>query len=149
MDYFDYEVVCQIRGSLSNYDEASDCISKYVGCIYHDREPDLRPKKIGKIRLYRLNAKLATDHGLSLLHACDDESEGLLDYYKAFFRYPSNELKSLIQKQFDVGSPDVLILDACILAPKYRGLGLGLLACAGVWTCWPAVAALSPAFLVR
>ena len=63
------------------------------------------------------------------------------------FCHPSNELKSSLQEQVDAFSPDVLILDAYVLAPKYRGFGLGrlvlrrcidLLACGcGLGPCLP------------
>jgi len=128
MDLFDFNVTCQVDGSLSKYIDPTDCISEYLVDIRYCRENSLKPAKIGMVHLLRVNANLANEHGFSLFDACDGHSQGLMEYHNALFKHRSNELKTAIVERFEAYSGEILILNLCAIDPRYRGHGLGLLA---------------------
>lgn len=128
MDLWLFDVVCRLQNPLYEYGDPSDCITEIAGIIRCSPDGGETIRKAGKLRLFRLNAEVASDHGISIRDACDSHSEGLLNYAKVLYQGRSNVLKQRLQEQFDAISSDVLVLDSCVLASKYRGQGIGLLA---------------------
>jgi hypothetical protein len=69
-----FNIVLQTGASLHTSNEPSDFISDYVGTIPYERDSDGKVFKVGKVRAYRINAALASEHGQSLFEVCEDHS---------------------------------------------------------------------------
>jgi hypothetical protein len=123
-----FDIVLQTGGSLHPGGEPDDYIADYTGLIRCTRDRDGRVFKVGKVKAYRIHAGLAADHGESLFDACDCHSQQMHDLYAALFDPKQEDLKEAVRDQFDGVEADVLVLDYVLLAPRWRGLKLGLLA---------------------
>jgi hypothetical protein len=123
-----FDIVLQTGGSLHPGGEPDDYIAEYAGLIRCTRDRDGSVFKVGKVKAYRIHAGLAADHGESVFEVCDCRSQPMHDLYAALFDPAQDDLKEEIRSQFDGVEADVLVLDYVLLAPRWRGLKLGLLA---------------------
>jgi hypothetical protein len=123
-----FDIVLQTGGSLHPDGEPDDYIADYSGPIRCTRDRDGRVFKVGKVKAYRIHAALAADHGESVFDVCNCHSQQMHDLYAALFDPQQDDLKEEIRRQFDGADADVLVLDYVLLAPRWRGLKLGLLA---------------------
>jgi len=123
-----FDIILQTCGSLHPDGEPDRFISEYTGVIRCVRESDGKVFKVGKVQAFRIHVTLAREAGECLFDVCDCHSQDLLEVHTALFDPESDELKEEVRDQFDVFDLDVLVLDYILLAPRWRGLKLGLLA---------------------
>jgi len=118
----------QTAGSLHPACEPSGYISTYRGTIRCTRGRDGKVFRVGRVRAYRIHADLAGRAGEPLFDVCDVHSQEMHEVYAALFDAEANDLKEPIRARFGCFESDVLVLDYVLLAPRWRGLRLGLLA---------------------
>jgi hypothetical protein len=123
-----FDLVLQTAGSLHPGGEPSDFVSAYRGAIRCTRGRDGKVFKVGRVKAHRVHADLAGRAGEPLCDVCDAHSQELHEVYAALFDHEANDLRDGVRAQFDCFEPDVLVLDYVLLAPRWRGLRLGLLA---------------------
>ncbi len=123
-----FDIILQTCGSLLPDGEPDRFVSEHTGVIRCIRDSDGKVFKVGKVKAYRIHAALAREEGECLFDVCDCHSEDLLGVHTALFDPESDDLKEEVRDQFDVFDLDVLVLDYVLLAPRWRGLKLGLLA---------------------
>jgi hypothetical protein len=70
---------------------------------------------------------LALDYRQSLFDVCDAHSGDLHEVYAALFNPETDDLKEEVRAAFEVSDTDILVVDELTLAPRWRGLRLGLL----------------------
>ncbi len=123
-----FDLILQTAGSLHSHGEPSDFVSAYKGVIHCTRDRDGKVFKVGRVKAYRIHADLAGRAGEPLFDLCDAHSQEMHEVYAALFDPAADDLKEDIRAQFDCIEADVLVLDYVLLAPRWRGLRLGLLA---------------------
>jgi hypothetical protein len=123
-----FDLVLQTAGSLHPGGEPSDFVSAYRGVIRCTRDRDGKVFKVGRVKAHRVHADLAGRAGEPLFDVCDAHSQEMHEVYAALFDHEANDLKYDVQDQFECINSDVLVLDYVLLAPRWRGLRLGLLA---------------------
>jgi hypothetical protein len=123
-----FDLVLQTAGSLHTGGESSDFVSAYKGIIHCTRGRDGKVFKVGRVRAYRVHADLAGRAGETIFDVCDAHSQDLQAVYLALFDPEADDLKADVRTQFECFDSDVLVLDYVLLAPRWRGLRLGLLA---------------------
>jgi hypothetical protein len=126
MGFFD--IVLQTGASLHSSCEPSDFISDYTGIIRYERDSDGKAFKVGKLRAYRINAALASEHGQSLFEVCDDHSHEMHFCHTLLYEANGYCFKEPLFERFEAIEMDCLVIDYVLLNPKWRGLKIGLLA---------------------
>ena len=123
-----FNVVLQTRASLHFSGKPSDFISDYLGIIRYEKDSGREGLKVGKVRAYRINAALASEHGESLFDVCDDHSQEMHFCHTLLYEPAGYCFKDPLVERFEAMEMDCLIIDYILLNPKWRGLKLGLLA---------------------
>lgn len=70
-----FDIVLQTGACLAGPGEPSDFITDHVGIVRYERDSDGKVFKVGKLRAYRIEAGLASNHGESLFEVCDCHSQ--------------------------------------------------------------------------
>jgi hypothetical protein len=107
---------------------SSDHVSAYRGVIRCTRDRDGKVFRVGRVKAYRIHADQAGRAGEPAFDVCDAHSQEMHEVYAALFDPQADDLKYDVRTQFDCFESDVLVLDYVLLAPRWRGLRLGLLA---------------------
>ena len=123
-----FDVVFRTEASLHPDDDPSGYVSEYHGIIRCTNERTGTRSKVGKIRVLRLHAGLALDHGEPLHDICDAHSSDLYELYQLLYEPSSFTYRDSLQERYASTDYDTLVIDAIVLHPKWRGLKLGLLA---------------------
>lgn len=126
MAFFDIEF--RTRVGLEAEAEPSRYISEYDGVIRCERESDGATQRVGRVRAYRINSGLAQNEGESLFDVCDSHSQGLHDVYAHFYESGGYGFTDRFVDRYHAFDFDCLVIDYVVIAPKWRGLKLGLLA---------------------
>jgi hypothetical protein len=122
-----FDVILRTEGSLHPDGEPDRFISHHTGIIRRTREGDHKTATVGLVRAYRIHGALAEAAGESLFDVCDCHSQEMHNLYAALFDPEGDGLREDIRESFDVLDPDILVLDHVLLAPRWRGLKLGLM----------------------
>jgi hypothetical protein len=125
MTFFD--IVLRTEASLHPEGEPDEFISEYTGVIRCRGEDDV-VRCVGKVHAYRIHATLAAENGEPLFDVCDAHSQEMHNVYALLYDLEENHYKEAIANRFHAMESDCLVLDYVLLAPKWRGLRLGLLA---------------------
>src|SRR5690242_2304913 len=123
-----FDIALHTSGSLHAHGEPDDFISEYRGVVRCVRDRDGKVFRVGKVKAYRIHADLAHQSGESVFDVCDAHSQELHEVYAAVFDPVIDDFKEAVRKQFDGFDSDVLVIDYVLLAPRWQGLRLGLLA---------------------
>src|SRR5437660_7870279 len=123
-----FDIVLHTSGSLHPHGEPDDFISEYSGLIRCIRDRDGKVFRVGKAKAYRIHADLTHQSCESVFDVCDAHSQELHEVYAAVFDPTTSDFKDAVRRQFDGFDSDVLVIDYVLLAPRWRGLKLGLLA---------------------
>src|SRR5262249_39661142 len=116
------------RGSLHPDGEPSEFVSGYSGIITCTHDETGSVTRVGKVTALRVHAALAHDAGESLFDVCDAHSHELHLLHTLLYEPEGYHFRDYIVRRFDAAEPDLLVLDYAVLAPRWRGLRLGLLA---------------------
>jgi hypothetical protein len=122
-----FDVVFRTSASL-HPGEPDEFISVYDGVIRYERERDGRRFTVGKLKVYRIHAGLATNHGETLAEVCDAHSAQLHQAHSLLYEPGGYGFREELVERLDAMEPDCLLLDYVVLHPRWRGLRLGLLA---------------------
>lgn len=123
-----FDISLRTVGSLRPDGDPGRFIAEFRGSILHTDDHDGTEHRVGRLRAWRIYADLSQEAGVPLFDVCDAHSQEMHELYTALFDIESDDLKELIQRRFETVDSDLLILDYVLLAPKWRGLKLGLLA---------------------
>jgi hypothetical protein len=85
-------------------------------------------EEAGRFTLYRVLAGLAATYGQDVLEACDAHSQVIHEAGSAVFDPRTPCFRNSVVRDFDCLGLDLLVIGGMVLAPKWRGLRLGLLA---------------------
>lgn len=123
MTTFDLDIGARV--SLHADGEPSDFITAYDGRVLATDDTG-RTKVAGRVVAHRVQAGLAADHRESLFDVCDAHS-GDLHYLHALLYEPGGYgFRPAIVERFEAYEADLLVVDHVVLAPRWRGLRLGL-----------------------
>jgi hypothetical protein len=122
-----FEVTCETVIPLAAYDGPDHFVVTYKGEVYCVEDDGGGEEKAGEYTLYRVQRGLALDYRQSLFEVFDAHSADLHEAYAALFNPRTDWLKDEVVATFEVVEPDLLVIDELILAPKWRGVRLGLL----------------------
>ena len=110
-------------------EEPDDFVNEYkLDLVYepNEEEEEGESEKAGVLIAFKIRALNAFIDKESLRNVFDAHSEGLLEYYNALYDPVRKEFKRSILDQFHaLGVSDLLIINTCALAPKWRGQNLG------------------------
>jgi hypothetical protein len=123
-----FDIVLQTRGSLHPDGEPSEFVSGYHGVITCTDDETGERTKVGRVCALRVHAGLAADAGESLFDVCDSHSGDLHFLHTLLYEPDGYGFKDALARRFDTFESDLLVLDYVVLAPRWRGLRLGLLA---------------------
>jgi hypothetical protein len=123
-----FDLLLRTAGSLHPAREPSDYVSAYRGVLRCTRGRDGKVFKVGKVRAHRIHADEAARSGVPVFDVCDAHSQEMHEVYAALFDPETDDLGDDVRTQFECIDSDVLVLDYVLLAPRWRGLRLGLLA---------------------
>ncbi len=124
MGLFDIEV--RSRMPLHRDGEPDDFITEHTAVVRYERPRDGRRFRVGKLLAYRIQADLAANAGVRLFEICDCHSQPMADLYAELFDPRQDDLREDIRSHFDGFDSDILVIDYCLLHPRWRGLKLGL-----------------------
>ena len=123
-----FDLLIRTSASLHPDGEPSDFISEDSGTIRCTDDRTGAVRRVGRVRAYRIHAGLAREAGESVFDACDSHSQEMHEVYGAVFEANDDDIREEIRSQFDGFDSDVLVVDYLLLAPRWRGLRVGLLA---------------------
>jgi hypothetical protein len=123
-----FDLALRTRASLHPHGEPDEFVTEHTGHITCTRDTDGRVSKVGLVKAYRVHVALAHEAGESLFDVFDAHSQPMADLYAALFDVAQEGLSEAVRDQFDAFDSDLLILDYVLLAPRWRGLRIGLLA---------------------
>jgi hypothetical protein len=131
IDLYGFDIKCSMEARLW-LEEPDDYVSEYRLDLFYDPDEDETDEETdeAKIAGVLLACKVRSNDALidkePLRNVFDCHSEGLLDYYKALYDPITDVFKQEILDQFHIlGVSDLLIINTCVLAPKWRGQNLG------------------------
>jgi len=116
----------QTGTNLHDHGEPGEYVVEHTAIIRYLREKDGRVFRVGKVHAYRIQAGRAANTGASLFDVCD--SRAMHQLYAILCDPERDALTEKIQSQFGSLDLDILVLDYCVLHPRWRGLKLGLVA---------------------
>jgi len=123
-----FDVVLRTRASLHPCGEPDEFVSAYNGVITCTDDETGRLTNVGRVHALKVHASLAADHGESLFAVCDSHSHELHLLHTMLYEPEGYAFRDAIVERFEAIECDLLVLDYVVLAPKWRGLKLGLLA---------------------
>jgi hypothetical protein len=121
-----FDLLIRSRWFLRLDGEPSHYITEYNVAVLCTGNDD-KPRRVGKARVYRINADRAADEGQSLFQVCDDYSRDLHECHTLLYEPDGYDFREVIMDEFHAVRANCLLLDYLVLAPKWRGLKLGLL----------------------
>lgn len=125
MTLFDLTLVT--RASLHPDGEPSAYVTSYDGRIRASDDRG-RERAVGRVVAHRVHAGLAANDGESLFDVCDSHSDDLHRLHALLYEPNGYGFRSGLQRRFEAYELDLLVLDYVVLAPRWRGLRVGLLA---------------------
>jgi hypothetical protein len=122
------DIVYRAAAPLRPYERPEDFVVEYTGLLRRHAGPGQPPTRVGRFRLYRVLLGLAVAYGHRPFDVFDAHSDKLCRYYAALFDPETGTVRGAAGRRPHSGGADLLLLDALILEPPWRGLRLGLLA---------------------
>ena len=123
-----FDIILRTRGSLHPDGEPSGFVSEYTGVVTCTDDETGYVANVGRVSALRVHVGLAHDAGESVYDVCDSHSHELHLLHTLLYEPGGYGLKPSLARRFDVFDSDLLVLDYVVLAPRWRGLKLGLLA---------------------
>lgn len=123
-----FSVNLRTSASLHPREGPNEFVSEYHGAITCTDDDSGQAKNVGRVHALKVHASLAADYGESLFAICDSHSQELHLLHTLLYEPEGYSFRSPIEDKFDAIEWDLLVLDYVVLAPKWRGLKIGLLA---------------------
>lgn len=123
-----FDVILRTRASLHPCGEPDEFVSAYDGVITCTDDVTGRSKNVGRVHALKVHASRAAELGESLFDVCDCHSQELHLLHTLLYEPTGYGFRDPIVGMFDAVEWDLLVLDYVVLAPKWRGLKIGLLA---------------------
>lgn len=117
-----FDILCETNIPLSSYDSPDDFVIEHTATICHDGEA------IGQVVLHKVLLGLACQYDQDLSAIFQTHSAELLAIHAALFDPTTDEFWADVERRFRPCGTDVLVIDAVVLDPQWRGQKLGLLA---------------------
>jgi GNAT superfamily N-acetyltransferase len=123
-----FDVVLSTRGSLHPDGEPSEFVSEHTGIVTCTDDTTGETTRVGRVHAWRVDGAVAWENGESLYDVCDAHSDELHRVHALLYEPTGYQFRDEWEKRFEAVGPNLLVLDYVVLAPKWRGLKLGLLA---------------------
>lgn len=122
----EFSLVLRTDTCLNHCQEPDEFIVEYRGSVRYLRPRDDRVFGVGRVRAYRVYAALAARADERLFDVYDAFSQQMRELYEKLYETKTALLRGEVRERFDVGeSPDLLVIDAVLLHPRWRGLKMG------------------------
>ena len=123
-----FNLVLRTGGSLLPDGEPTAFVSEWAAAVTCTDDETGAVTTVGKAAALRVHAALARDAGEDLFAVCDAHSQELHELHALLYAPGRHHLRPAVADRFAAAGPDLLVLDYVVLAPRWRGLRLGLLA---------------------
>jgi hypothetical protein len=123
-----FDIRVRTGGSLHPDGEPTEFVSAYTAVITCTDDLTGAVTKVGRVTALRVHAGLAHNAGESLFDVCDAHSDELHNLHALLYEPDRYHFREELMARFEATESDLLVLDYVLLAPKWRGLRLGLLA---------------------
>lgn len=123
-----FDIRIRTGGSLHPDGEPTAFVSTYTAAITCTDDETGEVSTVGRVTALRVHAGLAHNAGESLFDVCDAYSEELHHLHALLYEPERYHFREELMTRFEAAEPDLLVLDYVLLAPRWRGLRLGLLA---------------------
>jgi len=123
-----FDIRVRTGGSLHPDGEPTEFVSEYTAVITCTDDVTGAVTKVGRVTALRVHAGLAQNAGESLFDVCDAHSDELHHLHALLYEPGHYHFREELMARYEATEPDLLVLDYVVLAPRWRGLRLGLLA---------------------